>query len=725
MPNLSELDPSKIKLISPGETKTRPSSVRDLDLSKVNVVQFAPSYLESAGYGAAQGATLGFSDEILGGIQGAYDYATRQNSDFGDAYTKRRDAWRDAQKSAQEANPYTYGAGEFAGNLGSMLIPGLGVANVTGKTGLALAKGLAATGAKGGALYGLGASEADNVYDMAKDTVVGGVLGGAAGVAVPYGLKGAVGLAKATGNAAGDLIAASGPVARRVGSLIAKVDDDKALRYLSRRDAVNAVDEGKLVDDVADQIGQYKDKFLDKKQAVRDFVTEKKKADRALKESLQKAGVRQETVEQAQGALDDLRGRVSEGSTRSYDALIAADKRFNIDPIKGQMTNALDEFKINGVEPPRGVPGYDKLQYYREYLDELTGSSKDISAVDLKKFLGFVDDDIGVIYQKQRIEPGYKPSKAERSLIDFRAGVSETLKEIPEFREIMLGVSEDASLLSEAQRFFGGSRARSTLEKLSDPKNIRAREALGRVDDKTGRNILGDLSQYEEAQRLLRDPDLLRQAQAALPETFDLRAAERSLGDAAAEFAPVRSAGNPQNLVRRGANPTNLKEQKIIEYLDSKRAPGQELVREGIDDLATQRAFQQDQSGGRGHRWAVTGGVAGAVIGGPFGATTGAGIGAAVDRYGGRAFKGGLDLFLDGGKNIAGNLMKFVREKPERLGRFAQPLIKAAERGPSAVGAAHFVLYKNNPEYRKLLGGEAEEAYETGLGVAGAIGNEL
>lgn len=128
----------------------------------------ALSKLESTLRGAAQGASLGFADELTGGLEAL----TSDKS-----YQQARDESRANYKAAEEANPKTYMAGEFGGAAATALIPGLGEVTIPK---------LAAQGAA----YGLGSSNADltsgkkeDLEQAAEDTAKGGVTGAALGLA--------------------------------------------------------------------------------------------------------------------------------------------------------------------------------------------------------------------------------------------------------------------------------------------------------------------------------------------------------------------------------------------------------------------------------------------------------------------------------------------------------------------------------------------------------------
>ena len=155
-----------------------------------------PSSLESAGRGALQGATVGFGDEIAGGMTEAIQTAVNilpesiqrrldvVPSKFGEAYRFSRDEERRANTAAEEANPNAYLAGNVAGGVLTGKAVPVGQVLKGGKL-LARLGNAALSGAGQGAAYGLGRSEAElgegEVGRAAMDTVLGGALGAAGG----------------------------------------------------------------------------------------------------------------------------------------------------------------------------------------------------------------------------------------------------------------------------------------------------------------------------------------------------------------------------------------------------------------------------------------------------------------------------------------------------------------------------------------------------------------
>lgn len=138
-----------------------------------------PGMLESTGRGLEQGATLGFGDEINGGLSALLDSLTGKNKDLSvlQDYQKQRDQSRKAMDAASAAHPYISGASNLVGAVVPALLTGGGS---LAEEGLA---GAAKLGAGYGAIGGLGNSTADltkgDVAGNLKDAAIGAATGGA------------------------------------------------------------------------------------------------------------------------------------------------------------------------------------------------------------------------------------------------------------------------------------------------------------------------------------------------------------------------------------------------------------------------------------------------------------------------------------------------------------------------------------------------------------------
>lgn len=140
--------------------------------------QEQPGVAQALARGAAQGATLNFSDEIVGLGEALFsrEGLTGDSHAFAQRYRKSRDESRAANRAAQDAHPIAYGAGELGGGIATSFVPGLGLAK--GANVLRQAAGAA----KLGAAAGLGGSEKEDIGGQLVDAagsalVAGGTTG--------------------------------------------------------------------------------------------------------------------------------------------------------------------------------------------------------------------------------------------------------------------------------------------------------------------------------------------------------------------------------------------------------------------------------------------------------------------------------------------------------------------------------------------------------------------
>lgn len=180
--------------------------------------------------GVGQGATLGFADEMAGGVGGASDYlGAKLRGDqavFGELYTKNRDESRALDAKYRAAFPKEFTGGEIGGGALLSLAPGVGALNAAKTARQAIAGGTAL-----GMLTGAGSSEADSLEGVAKDTAIGGTLGGGLGGLAHGGAK-AVG---AVGRYAEGKLSAVAEKLKAMG-----VDVESAITRTGRSEAGNA-----------------------------------------------------------------------------------------------------------------------------------------------------------------------------------------------------------------------------------------------------------------------------------------------------------------------------------------------------------------------------------------------------------------------------------------------------------------------------------------------------
>lgn len=239
------------------QTKTVQSTPvnKGMDLSKLSDEELDELYnktkpkigeLESAGRGAAQGFSLGLSDELTGLVESMFTPKT---------YEQARDESRANYKAAEEANPMTYAAGELVGGAATMAIPGVGALGTAAKGAVGLAKAgqIAAGSAALGAATSLGYAEG-SVQEQLEKTFEGGALGAVVGSMLPV-------AGKAVGKVAGkvsDVIEKELPTQKRaVYDLFkdSKIRDELTGELISTKQVVNVIgDNNKSVKDVLDTV---------------------------------------------------------------------------------------------------------------------------------------------------------------------------------------------------------------------------------------------------------------------------------------------------------------------------------------------------------------------------------------------------------------------------------------------------------------------------------------
>jgi len=148
-----------------------------------------------------QGPTLGFADEILGGVGGAYNALT-QGGGFSKNYQQARDYLRGAAEYQQQENPLTTGITQTMASAPLSVLRLFGgapqVANAMTRAPAVnmLGQGMTAagTGAAFGTVAGAGGSTADTLGGVGLDALKGGALSAALGAgSVP--VMGAIGAA--------------------------------------------------------------------------------------------------------------------------------------------------------------------------------------------------------------------------------------------------------------------------------------------------------------------------------------------------------------------------------------------------------------------------------------------------------------------------------------------------------------------------------------------------
>lgn len=165
-------------------------------------VEDAVGYVNKGVQSAAQGATLGFADEIGAALDSIPVAAYRslvkdQPFDVGRAYDDRLAAYRGDLKDFRDEYPVSAFATEVAGNVGGTLaalpyLPARAAAAIAPSSGASLSGRTlagAGTGVGMGATYGAGSAEG-GAGERLKGAAIGGTVGGVVGAAAPSVIQG-------------------------------------------------------------------------------------------------------------------------------------------------------------------------------------------------------------------------------------------------------------------------------------------------------------------------------------------------------------------------------------------------------------------------------------------------------------------------------------------------------------------------------------------------------
>ncbi|CAB4200140.1 hypothetical protein UFOVP1351_26 [uncultured Caudovirales phage] len=697
-----------------------------------------PSVIESGLRGAAQGASFGFADEITGGLEAAFTDKT---------YEQARDESRAAYEKAQEANPMAYLAGDVGGSLATSLVPGLGVAK-----GASTMARIGKAAALGGAA-GLGYSDADTAAGLAGDTATGAALGGAfQGIGDKIvspaldKVTDAKWLGRTLANVPEDVTEKylkdptkyADDVVKPL-EVIKDEIDANSRRILGAREAAkeslgNVTDEYKTV--LGDKVRELDNGYNAARSAVSEARGEFGRASRDLVNDLKSVKPGTEVVDKLTEAIELLSDQVSAGSAASFDAL----EREGVEVSRTRLVKLINDARkslqiAENVPPMAGSPA-------RKHYDQLTKTILDIRAKmptslkggSVKRIIQDLDDTINYIETV-----GGRSARADAANSTIRGGLNQTLRNKSEaFAGTMDSVARKTDLLSKLNKGFGSKeQILNRIMELPSENAVYKRELLQKLADETGVKVDDLIKEYMQAQSLLRDPNSLQMAKEGLSEYQQMQKAKEALAGMpqtaydrrlaattdveantdlvqrmtgaqsdvlAAEEAYknsfVSDAGSEPLIKRFLSGRKSIEDERLVQRIKPELADDIDALRVNTafdkPDVAGSRRTLAGQAMGKLVGMGV-GSAAGYEAGGEYGAGAGALAGFSLDRHAGKVFRQMLN-----GKVAAD---KVIAQLAPKLGKYAQPLMTAAQRSSRAFAATHFILAQRDPEYRKTIEG--------------------
>ena len=398
-------------------------------------------YAGALGRGAAQGASLGFADELAGAGKTAMQYLSDQMygkrpksiDDMVAEYKRNRDEYRAGDIAAKEKHPWLYNGGQLGGSVATAFIPWMGALNVSkGATGLNFLAQSVGKGALQGALAGAG--EANELSDVPEQAERGAKWGAAMGALVPAVNK--------VAGAVGDKLRP-----KKLASTMLGTSEDAVERYMKNPEAVmNAPTVEESVGNVKSTLGKLREEML--------------------------AGSKQSRA--------DL---MEEGVQHFYGSEIGRFYQNAADAIKR---------KAEGVLTPDEAATVAMLEKQAEPWMQKGIASKKFSAERVKDLIQNID---------RKTEGAYSTHPADfngpdiRQMVGVRSNMNQELRtRAPQYGQTMDEVSRQKELLDEVGGLFRTDQGlANTLNRVRRGRAPFAEQSLEKLDKEFGQSTVEDL----------------------------------------------------------------------------------------------------------------------------------------------------------------------------------------------------------------------------------------
>lgn len=731
---------------APNFDDTTPVSFEDTE--EIAPEESKPSVGDSAIHGLASGASMGFVDDLAGGLEAVgskvglrgvggksisdirleTDEEDKQN--FMDVYRQARDAKRKEYAESRKENPGTFLTTELGGGLlTSAALPALSAA-----------KGAAATNIMGkaalqGGISGLGFSEADNASDLIADTNKGALTGGALG-----------GLGTLLGKGAQKLI---GGGAKLTSKAMGR-GSDVIEPYVARPGKYN--NPGLTFERVAERVNRPLQKLQGQ---IDDLGTGAKSADDLarqaadnFKHSLKSEAVPDEALAGVQDLLRKQRSTTSDLASQQKDMLKGSEQNVSMSKLISNLRKQIKGRKVEGVS----LPGDKDAKVMQEQLDllqtlrdrrldaerarvasrasrgdfgpvqkltedatnKLRAEGNKVKPESLMRVRQQIDQNIESAYQNPL---GGYTGKGERVAKGVRNDINGILdKQLPEseaYKALRGKLAGETQLANSASDAFGGDNLRGVLAGLSNPNKKDALSTLQNLDTKHSGGVMEALAPFFNAKKLLGNKPALGEAISALPESQQARAAQQALEAAQSTQAPFKglTPKSTENTMRQlmfaSSKKPALEANRAMSELE--KHAGKPL-KQLIQDLKVKEAF--GGGGPQGSRLVNMGRSVGRAVGGKFGEAVGGAAGLTADYGTGKIAKAALDTYIavkDPVARAAGAaaraaitpVVDALTDRPEGA-KYMAVLDRASERGPQAMMVAHQTLLKD-PAYKQLV----------------------
>lgn len=713
----------------PSETKS-PDQTRDAQVKQA-VGDFEDR--ESAnGKAFVDSLTFGHYPQIAAKVK---QIAAGEGWSNDDHYVKRRDAEISQLKVEAEKNPVGNAVNRIGGAVAPMVLSMGGAAPTEVAQAVPFLTRLGKSiihSAGYGALYGAVQNPGDvegkvdplQLKERAEGAKEGAETGAKFGAAIPLAAE-AIARAPGVGRVA----------AQKIGKIFTPVSEETTARYLDNPEAINNApsreDISKRILNLKTDADAQVTKAHDDLQNARQAVTEAKSDTRAghadekfsrqgdlheaennfrekkqqFKETLQSNNLTQMAGE-VQNAVVDLKQKVVEGSKDAYKILENAKGTVSVDPLIESLDKHYQSQFLNGVpKSDEAAQAAKDLRNWQMRLFDMTKKTDgQLSLPQSKQMMQELD---GILtYNSKKTAGGFAPA-TEQALGDLRSTIDKTVKnKVPEYREKMLEVADQAQTLNKANELYGTpEKAIQNLNNIDSEKGQALHVPLLRkIEGHTGKDLNSPVTGYLYNQKVLNTPSMFedlinnttegkalagaknRMQELSNPETSrasmdrqlaphleNLSAAERKA--AIAKENAKQYSGITENSVFQktkaldGANPYGPEQQ--IKRIDKNNKTNFE------SDIRNRNAADEfTKADGNGSRKSLVGGAIGAAGALMFShspeavaiaTAAGAKIGATADKYSGQAFKKLLDAGRASGRFTDSVYQGLSKISPEKV----------------------------------------------------------
>ena len=284
----------------------------------------------------------------------------------------------------------------------------------------------------------------------------------------------------------------------------------------------------------------------------------------------------------------------------------------------------------------------------QKYADRLEQFGDELSFPELKGIVKSLDNDISYLVNQNDFGNAKDGAAAK-----LRKEISELLKDsVPEYKEAMKDVADNAQLLSEINKFAKTpERLRSTMGRINTPANIDKRKAIQKLGDKLNVDYNAPLERSAKTQQMLKSPAELRKLKAGLKEAktleqirktgaHKLKVSEAKLKDADKKLKDALESFNSVKVLRDAPNRTitsiRNKNKKALQAIS--KLKDEDFVRMVDDAYILDQFTKHAERGSRNVNLFTMIGLGIGLLGGgginPGSAAVGAMMGATVDKFG-------------------------------------------------------------------------------------------